>query len=80
MGRLSYRLHCFLRYTERRHFPKSLLDDGWTNRPRRLRLAIEHLANERGCSYYFVDLDPHWVKRLAAGKQFDQAEPTWIML
>ena len=41
--------------------------------PRRLRLAIEHLANERGCSCYFVDLDPRWVKRLIAGKQFDQA-------
>lgn len=41
--------------------------------PRRLRLAIEHLANARGCSCYFVDLDPRWVKRLIAGKQFDQA-------
>ena len=26
--------------------------------PRRLRLSIEHLANVRGCSCYFVDLDP----------------------
>ena len=26
--------------------------------PRRLRLAIEHLANHRGSSCYFVDLDP----------------------
>ena len=26
--------------------------------PRRLRLAIEHLANERGCSCYFVDFGP----------------------
>ena len=41
--------------------------------PRRLRLAIEHLANERGCSCYFVDLDPRWVKRLIANHQFDQA-------
>ena len=32
--------------------------------PRRLRLAIEHLANHRGSSCYFVDLDPRWVKRL----------------
>ncbi len=32
--------------------------------PRRLRLAIEHLANYRGGSCYFVDLDPRWVKRL----------------
>ena len=37
--------------------------------PRRLRLAIEHLANVRGCSCYFVDLDPRWVKRLIGEKQ-----------
>ena len=56
------------------HFPR---DHYWMmvgpTGPRRLRLAIEHLANERGCSCYFVDLDPRWVKRLIAGKQFDQA-------
>jgi phenylacetate-coenzyme A ligase PaaK-like adenylate-forming protein len=32
--------------------------------PRRLRLSIEHLANFRGSSCYFVDLDPRWVKKL----------------
>ncbi|MEI7928537.1 MAG: hypothetical protein WCH40_08305 [Verrucomicrobiales bacterium] len=32
--------------------------------PRRLRLAIEHLANIRGGACYFIDLDPRWVKRL----------------
>ena len=32
--------------------------------PRRLRLAVEHLANRRGGSCYHVDLDPRWVKRL----------------
>ena len=42
--------------------------------PRRLRLAIEHLANFRGSSCYFVDLDPRWVKRLIREKQFDQAK------
>ncbi len=42
--------------------------------PRRQRLAIEHLANVRGCSCYFVDLDPRWVKRLISEKQFDQAK------
>ena len=56
------------------HFPR---DHYWMmvgpTDPRRLRLAIEHLANERGCSCYFVDLDPRWVKRLIASKQFDQA-------
>ena len=56
------------------HFPRN---DYWMmvgpTGPRRLRLAIEHLANVRGCSCYFVDLDPRWVKRLIATHQFDQA-------
>jgi len=42
--------------------------------PRRLRLAIEHLANVRGGSCYFVDLDPRWVKKLIANGEFDQAK------
>ena len=42
--------------------------------PRRLRLAIEHLANFRGCSCYFVDLDPRWVKKVLGNKQFDVAK------
>ncbi|MCR9246909.1 MAG: hypothetical protein NXI31_17890 [bacterium] len=42
--------------------------------PRRLRLAIEHLANFRGSSCYFVDLDPRWVKKLIKNKEFDQAK------
>jgi phenylacetate-coenzyme A ligase PaaK-like adenylate-forming protein len=41
--------------------------------PRRLRLAIEHLANIRGCSCYFVDLDPRWVKKVIANRQLDVA-------
>ncbi|MBE7466295.1 MAG: hypothetical protein HS116_22710 [Planctomycetes bacterium] len=36
--------------------------------PRRLRLAIEHLANVRGGSCFHVDLDPRWVVKLL-GKQ-----------
>jgi len=57
------------------HFPKNhyWLMVGPTG-PRRLRLAIEHLANVRGCSCYFVDLDPRWVKRLIRGGQGDQAK------
>ena len=39
--------------------------------PRRLRLAIEHLAHCRGCSCYFVDLDPRWVKKEISEKRFD---------
>lgn len=42
--------------------------------PRRLRLAIEHLAQHRGSSCYFVDLDPRWVKRLIRDKKGDQAK------
>ncbi len=57
------------------HFPRNhyWLMMGPTG-PRRLRLAIEHLANVRGSSCYFIDLDPRWVKRLISNKQFDQAK------
>src|ERR1043165_465524 len=41
--------------------------------PRRLRLAIEHLANFRGSSCYFIDLDPRWVKKVISEKKADQA-------
>lgn len=34
--------------------------------PRRLRLAIEHLANRRGGVCYHVDHDPRWLNRLIA--------------
>lgn len=56
------------------HFPR---DHYWLmvgpTGPRRLRLAIEHLANDRGCSCYFVDLDPRWVKKVIANKQLEVA-------
>ena len=57
------------------HFPRNhyWLMMGPTG-PRRLRLAIEHLAQVRGSSCYFIDLDPRWVKRLITNKQFDQAK------
>lgn len=56
------------------HFPRggAWLMVGPTG-PRRLRLAIEHLANYRGSPCYFVDLDPRWVKRVIARKQFEIA-------
>jgi len=41
--------------------------------PRRLRLAIEHLAHVRGGSCYHVDLDPRWVVKLLAQKRPEQA-------
>jgi phenylacetate-coenzyme A ligase PaaK-like adenylate-forming protein len=57
-----------------RHFPRGAawLMVGPTG-PRRLRLSIEHLAHFRGSPCYFVDLDPRWVKKLIAARQFDQA-------
>jgi len=42
--------------------------------PRRLRLAIEYLANHRGSSCYFVDLDPRWVKKLIANGKGEEAK------
>ena len=56
------------------HFPRGAawLMVGPTG-PRRLRLAIEHLANFRGSSCYFVDLDPRWVKKVIAEKKFEVA-------
>lgn len=39
--------------------------------PRRLRLAMEHLANVRGGIAYHLDLDPRWVRKILA--EGDQA-------
>jgi len=56
------------------HFPRggAWLMVGPTG-PRRLRLAIEHLANFRGSSCYFIDLDPRWVKKVIAEKKMGEA-------
>jgi len=42
--------------------------------PRRLRLAIEHLAQVRGGICFMVDLDPRWVIKLIKARQMDQVE------
>ena len=42
--------------------------------PRRLRLCIEHLANIRGGSCYFIDMDPRWVKNLIADGKLEIAK------
>ena len=42
--------------------------------PRRLRLAIEHLAQHRGGICFMVDLDPRWVIKLIKARQMDQME------
>lgn len=77
--RLSWddHLHDYTEFANRlddQHFPPGAawLMAGPTG-PRRLRLTIEHVANLRGGPCYFLDLDPRWVKRLIAGKRFDEA-------
>jgi len=42
--------------------------------PRRLRLAIEHLAQHRAGIVFFVDLDPRWVNRLIRHQKFEEME------
>jgi hypothetical protein len=42
--------------------------------PRRLRLAIEHLAHHRGGACFFVDLDPRWVSRMVREKRWKDVE------
>lgn len=42
--------------------------------PRRLRLAIEHLAQHRGGIAFHVDLDPRWVNKLIRAGRFDELE------
>src|SRR5436853_432479 len=56
------------------HFPRggAWLMVGPTG-PRRLRLAIEHLANFRGSVCYFIDLDPRWVKKVISEKKTEVA-------
>lgn len=42
--------------------------------PRRLRLAVEHLAQFRGGISFCIDLDPRWVIKLIKMGQMDQME------
>jgi hypothetical protein len=42
--------------------------------PRRLRLAVEHLAQHRGGVCFCVDLDPRWVIKLIKARQLEQVE------
>ena len=57
------------------HFPKGA---DWLmvgpSGPRRLRLAVEHLAQHRGGVSFCVDLDPRWVIKLIKARQMDQME------
>jgi phenylacetate-coenzyme A ligase PaaK-like adenylate-forming protein len=42
--------------------------------PRRLRLAVEHLAQHRGGICFMVDLDPRWVIKLIKMQQMEMVE------
>ena len=42
--------------------------------PRRLRLAVEHLAQYRGGICFLVDLDPRWVIKLMKTNQMEMVE------
>ena len=42
--------------------------------PRRLRLAVEHLAQYRGGICFMTDLDPRWVIKLLKRGKFEDAE------
>jgi phenylacetate-coenzyme A ligase PaaK-like adenylate-forming protein len=42
--------------------------------PRRLRLAVEHLAQYRGGICFMIDLDPRWFIKLIKMKEFQMAE------
>src|ERR671916_2552742 len=57
------------------YFPKGAdwLSLGPTG-PRRLRLAVEHLAQYRGGICFMVDLDPRWVIKLLKMNQHGMAE------
>jgi hypothetical protein len=57
------------------HFPRG---SDWLmvgpSGPRRLRLAVEHLAQHRGGISFCVDLDPRWVIKLIKARQMEQME------
>lgn len=65
-------------------FSATLPDDAFPRRadwlmlgpsgPRRLRLAVEHLAQHRGGICFMVDLDPRWVIKLIKMGEIDMAE------
>ena len=61
--RIDYEL--FTRTLPEEHFPRGA---NWLmlgpSGPRRLRLAVEHLAQHRGGICFCVDLDPRWVIKL----------------
>jgi hypothetical protein len=67
-------------------FSETLPDDGFPkgsdwihigpSGPRRLRLAVEHLAQFRGGTCFSVDLDPRWVIKLINAAPWLKSKPT----
>ncbi|MDA1190110.1 MAG: hypothetical protein O3A46_00325 [Candidatus Poribacteria bacterium] len=65
-------------------FSDSLSDDGFPKGadwlmlgptgPRRLRLAVEHLAQTRGGICFHVDMDPRWVNQLIRDGKFQELD------
>ncbi len=57
------------------HFPRG---SDWLmvgpSGPRRLRLAVEHLAQHRGGICFGLDLDPRWVIKLIKARQMEQMD------
>ena len=75
-GGLPHRLlHRSARRCRTRIFPKGAdwLEIGPSG-PRRLRLAVEHLAQHRGGICYMVDLDPRWVIKLLKMGEMEMVE------
>jgi hypothetical protein len=71
--RIDYEL--FSETLPERHFPRGA---SWLmlgpSGPRRLRLAVEHLAQHRGGICFSVDLDPRWVIKLIKRGWMDKLE------
>lgn len=68
--RIDYEM--FSETLDDRYFPKG---GDWLmlgpSGPRRLRLAVEHLAQHRGGVCFCVDLDPRWVTKLVKSGRMD---------
>lgn len=80
----KYRINFDDFFTDYELFSKTLSDEGFPpgadwlmlgpTGPRRLRLAIEHLAQHRGGICFFVDLDPRWVNKLIKNNKLKELE------
>ena len=80
----KYRINIRDFQTDYQEFSATLSDEGFPpgadwlmlgpTGPRRLRLAIEHLAQHRGGICFLVDLDPRWVNKLVKSGKLREME------